>query len=106
MTKLLQTKRELDHALAALADGGSGAAGTLECRVASLQQALLDTPATSLDDIEARLQVIRTLAAGLGEPGYLLHLIGATLSDVHALQAAGKSAGGRRGAGDSPVSAG
>lgn len=106
MTKLSQTKRELDHALAALAAGGSGATGTLECRIASLQQTLLETPATSLDDIEARLQVIRTLVAGLGEPGYLLHLIDATLGDVHALRAAGKSASGRRDAGDSPVPSG
>jgi hypothetical protein len=98
MTKLSQTGRELGHALAALAAGGSGALGTLECRVASLQQDLLAMPATTLADIEARLQVMRALIASLGEPGYLLQLIDATLRDLNAMRNA-------RDAGGEPVAA-
>lgn len=106
MTNLSQTKRELEHALAALAAGGSGAVGTLECRVASLQQDLLATPAATLADIEARLQVVRALTAGLGEPGYLLQLIDATLRDLHAMRNAGEGGGAPVAAvdpGDSPA---
>lgn len=106
MTKLAQTKQELEHALAALAAGGSGSVGNIECRVASLQQTLLDTPASSLSDIEARLQVMRSLIAGLGEPGYLMHLIDATIVDLRAMQNKTGQAGGEAGPGDSAVRGG
>lgn len=86
-------QRELAHAEAALRQPGSGALGTLECRVADLQQRLLTTPARSLGDVEARLEVIRDLVASLGEPGYLLHLVDATLADLRALAATEAQAG-------------
>lgn len=77
-----QTKRELDLAQRALRTPGSGSIATLECRVAGLQEQLLATKAGTLADIEARLDVMRQLIEGLGEPGYLLHLVNATLDDV------------------------
>jgi len=51
------TKRELDHATAALAEPGAGA----------------------LADIEARLQLIREMVAAIAFPGYLLNVVDATL---------------------------
>lgn len=83
---LADTKRELDHALAALATPGAGAIGNLECRVADLQVRLLSTPARSLVDVAARLALIRDLVAGLGPAGYLLQLVEATLQDVERLR--------------------
>lgn len=83
---LAETKRELDLALVALATPGAGAIGNLECRVADLQVRLL-APARSLADIAARLTLIRDLVAGLGQPGYLLQLVNATLADVERLHA-------------------
>jgi hypothetical protein len=82
-------ERELHAALATLDEPGAGARSTLECRVADLQQRVLATPARSLADIEARLLIMRAVAASLGEPGYLLHLIDATLADVRSMGAAG-----------------
>jgi hypothetical protein len=86
-SSLRQVKQELDQALAAAADPGAGAIGNLECRVAELQQRLLAAPAASLVDVETRLVLIRDLVAGLGPPGYLLHLVEATLADVRSLAA-------------------
>lgn len=84
-------ERELRKAMAILHEPGAGARGTLECRVADLQQRVLATPARSLADVEARLRVMRAVAASLGEPGYLVHLIDATLADVRAINAAAGS---------------
>jgi hypothetical protein len=84
-----QVGRELDITRRALAETGSGAQGTLECRLADLQHRLLAAPAQSLDDVEAKLRVVRTLVAELGPRGYLLDLVEATLADVQALQRAG-----------------
>ena len=81
---LRQVKRELDLALAAV-ETGAGARATLECRVADLQQRLIATPAALLSDVETRLVLIRDLVADLGPPGYLAHLVEATLADVRAL---------------------
>lgn len=86
---MARLERELHKAMATLDEPGAGARGTLECRVADLQQRVLLTPARSLADVEARLLVMRTVAASLGEPGYLLHLIDATLADVRSMGAAG-----------------
>lgn len=80
------TGRALGQALDALLVPGSGAISMLECRVAGLEEKLLATPARSLADVAARLAIIRRLVAGLGEPGYLLHLVDATLADVQAMQ--------------------
>jgi hypothetical protein len=88
-TPVSRLERELRQAMASLNEPGSGARGTLECRVADLQQRLLVTPARSLADLEARLLVMRTVAASLGEPGYLVHLIDATLADIRSMRAAG-----------------
>ena len=82
-------ERELRKAMAALDEPYVGARGTLECRVADLQQRVLVTPARSLADVEARLRIIRAVAASLGEPGYLVHLIDATIADVRSMDAAG-----------------
>lgn len=82
-------EHELRKALASLDEPGAGARGTLECRVADLQQRVLATPARSLADVEARLLVMRAVAASLGEPGYLVHLIDATLADVRAIGTGG-----------------
>ncbi|MFO1127696.1 MAG: hypothetical protein U1E66_04565 [Rhodospirillales bacterium] len=83
--RLRQVMRELDLALAAATEPGAGAIGNLECRIADLQQRFLATPAVSLADVETRLGLIRHLVAGLGPPGYLLHLVDATLADVRRL---------------------
>ncbi len=80
------TKRELDKASAALDQPGSGAVGNLECRVSDLQVRFIDTPAQSLDDIEARLELIRTMVVSLGPAGYLLNVVDATLEDVRAMR--------------------
>lgn len=85
-TTLADTRRELAHALQALATPGAGAIGNLECRVADLQTRFLATPARTLADVAARLALIRDLVAGLGPAGYLLQLVDATLKDVEQLQ--------------------
>jgi len=81
------TKRELDHAAAALAEPGAGALANLECRVSDLQVRFVSTPAQDLADIEARLQLIREMVAAIGSPGYLLNVVDATLEDVRAMRA-------------------
>jgi hypothetical protein len=81
--------RELRQAIVALDEPGAGARGNLECRVADLQERVLVTPAHSLSDVEARLVIMRDVAASLGEPGYLLQLIDATLADIRSMAAAG-----------------
>lgn len=80
-----ETGKELAKAEAALAEPGAGALGTLECRVADLQERMVSTPARDLADVAARLETIRALVAGLGQAGYLLALVDATLADVRAL---------------------
>ena len=84
---VVETKRRLDVALASLEQPGAGAIGTLECQIGTLQEAMVATPARSLADIEARLQMIGELVATLGPRGYLAQLVEATLADVKALQA-------------------
>ncbi|TVR80176.1 MAG: hypothetical protein EA405_11335 [Rhodospirillales bacterium] len=79
-------ERDLAKAEAALAASGSGSLANLECRLADLQQRYLATPARSLEDLESRLRVIREVVAGMGEAGYLLHLVDAALTDVRALR--------------------
>ena len=60
-----QTKRELDHAIAALADPGAGAIANLECRVSDLQVRLISTPARDLADVEDVKSDDTTTADGL-----------------------------------------
>ena len=81
------TKRELDHATAALAEPGAGALANLECRVSDLQVRVISTPARDLADIEARLQLIRGMVAALGPARYLLNVVDATLEDIRAMRA-------------------
>jgi hypothetical protein len=80
------TKRELDRATAALAEPGAGALANLECRVSDLQVRFLSTPARDLADIEARLQSIREMVVAIGDAGYLLNVVDATLEDVRAMR--------------------
>jgi hypothetical protein len=82
---LSEVKRDLDAATLALHQPGAGAPANLECRLADVQQRFLTTPATSLADVVLRLEVMADIVRGLGEPGYLLHLIEATREDVGAL---------------------
>ncbi len=82
---LADTKRAMDQARAALSEEGSGAVGMLECRLAGLQDTFLATPATDWRDLEARLMAIREIVVGLGEKGYLLHLVDAALADLRRL---------------------
>jgi len=79
-------KRQLDHATDALNTSGIANPANLECRVSDLRDRLLSTPARTLADLEVRLTVMRDLVAGLGPPGYLAHLVNATLEDVRAMQ--------------------
>ncbi|MCP5365358.1 MAG: hypothetical protein H6905_09050 [Hyphomicrobiales bacterium] len=79
-------KRQLDHATDALKASGMGNPANLECRVSDLRDRLLSVPARSLNDLEVRLAVMRDLIAGLGPPGYLAHLVNATLDDVKEMQ--------------------
>jgi len=81
------TKRELDHATAALAEPGAGTLANLECRVSDLQVQFISTPARDLADIEARLQLIREMVAAIGSAGYLLNVVVATLEDIRAMRA-------------------
>ena len=87
---LTETKRAMDHTRAALAEEGSGAVGMLECRLAGLQDTFLTTPAKDWHDVEVRLMAIREIVAGLGDKGYLFHLVNATLEDVRALGRTGR----------------
>jgi hypothetical protein len=87
---VVATKRDLDKASAALQEPGAGAIGNLECRVSDLRVRLISTPATTLADIEARLDVIRTLVASLGPAGYLLNVVDATLEDVRSMRTRGE----------------
>lgn len=82
---LADTKRAMDQARAALGEAGSGAVGTLECRLAGLQDTFLATPARDWRDLEARMLAIREIVVGLGERGYLSHLVDAALADVRRL---------------------
>lgn len=84
--RLIDTKRELDAAMTALADCGSAERSNLECRIAGLQDRFLARRASSLDDVAVRLGAIRALVASLGEAGLLLNLVDAALADVEALQ--------------------
>lgn len=86
-SELALTKREMDLAADALATAGAGSIGNLECRMADLQVRFLTTPARTLPEISLRLEAIRSLVAGLGEPGYLLQLVDATLNDVRGMSA-------------------
>lgn len=79
-------KRQLDHATHALKAPGMGNPANLECRVSDLRDRLLSVPARSLNDLEVRLAVMRDLIADLGPPGYLAHLVNATLDDVKVMQ--------------------
>lgn len=82
---LAEVKRLVDQAAAALAQPGAGALPTLECRLADLQDRFLATRARSLADVIVRLEAIREVVLGLGEPGYLLHLVDAAINDLRAL---------------------
>lgn len=88
MMPMRQLQRELSQTERAVHDAGAGtgAIGTLECRLADLQGRLLTTGARSLDDVVAKLEVARSLVEGLGPRGYLLDLIDAILADVCALR--------------------
>lgn len=92
---LNDTKNQLDMAMAALNVPGAGAIGSLECRVADLQNRFLTTPARDLTGIEARLVAIRDLVADLGDGGYLLQLVTATLDDVRAMRSPPSGAAGQ-----------
>lgn len=83
------TQRALEASLDALAAAGAAERPNLECRIASLQNQALSARAGDLDDLEVRLRAIRSLVAGMGEPGLLLHLVDAALADVDALKAKG-----------------
>ena len=80
------TKRELDRATAALAEPGAGALANLECRVSDLQVRFLSIPSRDLADIEARLQSLREMVVAIGDAGYLLNVVDATLEDVRAMR--------------------
>lgn len=90
-SELALTKREMDLAADALATAGAGSIGNLECRMADLQVRFLTTPARTLPEISLRLEAIRSLVVGLGEPGYLLQLVDATLEDLRRLSATNAS---------------
>lgn len=79
--------RALDQAGDALAAAPPSMVANLECRLAGLQDRFLAARAGGLGDLEARLGQIRAIVAGLGEGGYLLHLVDAAIADVRALQA-------------------
>lgn len=85
-TSVAATKRDLDKALAALDQPGAGALANLECRVSDLQVRFISTPARTLFDIEARLELIRMMVESLGPAGYLLNVVNATLDDVRTMR--------------------
>lgn len=80
-----QLGRELLLAEEALRQPGGGAIGSLECRVAGLRDELLATPARSLDEVVAKLEVLRALIAASAGEGYALHLCQAILREARAL---------------------
>lgn len=82
---LTRTKQVMDQTSAAIAEESSGAIGMLECRLASLQDTFLATPARDWRDLEARILAIREIVTALGEKGYLAHLVDAALKDVQDL---------------------
>ena len=84
------TKRDLDKASAALGEPGSGNPANLECRVSDLQVRLISTPARTLADIQARLEVIQTMIESLGPAGYLYSVVNATLKDVRTMREQGE----------------
>jgi hypothetical protein len=86
---LAQIGRELTLARQALHEPGAGAPGSLECRVAGLHDRFLSTPARSLADVAARLEVIRSVVEGLGPRGELLDLVEAGIADVRGLMSSG-----------------
>lgn len=79
--------RALDATADAMATAPASMTANLECRLAGLQDRFLATRAVTLADLEARLRQIRAIVAGLGEPGYLLHLVDAALADIAAMNA-------------------
>jgi hypothetical protein len=79
---ITRLKRELNAAQQALREPGAGAPANLECRVADLQERLLSTPARTLGDVAARLDVARTIVRSLGPRGYLLDLIETCIADL------------------------
>lgn len=84
---LATTQRALDATLARLGNVGVAERPNLECRIASLQDRALCTRAEDLDDLEVRLRAIRVLVVQMGEPGLLLNLVDAALTDVGSLKA-------------------
>lgn len=84
--RLGELKREIDHAMSALPKIETSALSNLMCRISDLQSRFLGTEARTLADLEIRLGMIREIVAGLGEPGFLLHLIDAAMKDVRSLQ--------------------
>jgi hypothetical protein len=81
-----ELKREIDHAMNALPKIETSALSNLMCRISDLQSRFLGTEARTLAELEIRLGMIRDIVAGLGEPGFLLHLVDAAVKDVRVLQ--------------------
>jgi hypothetical protein len=79
-------KRDVDRAAAALSGAEVSMQANLTCRLAELQERALRTRAVSLDDLEARLLMIREIVAKLGPAGFLLHLVDAALDDLRAMK--------------------
>lgn len=84
--RLAELKREIDHAMNALPKIETSALSNLMCRISDLQSRFLGTEARTLAELEIRLGMIRDIVAGLGEPGFLLHLVDAAVNDVRGLQ--------------------
>lgn len=81
-----ELKREIDHAMSALPRIETSALSNLMCRISDLQARFLGAEARTLAELEIRLGMIRDIVAGLGEPGFLLHLVDAAVNDVRSLQ--------------------
>ena len=90
--QLAALARALDATTAELAAAPASMVANLECRLAGLQDRFLVTRAVTRADLQARLTQIRSIVAGLGEAGYLLHLVDAARADVAALQRAADQA--------------
>ena len=84
--RLAELKREIDHAMSALPKIETSALSNLMCRISDLQSRFLGAEARTLAELEIRLGMIRDIVAGLGEPGFLLHLVDAAVNDVRGLQ--------------------
>lgn len=84
--RLGELKREIDHAMSALPKIETSALSNLMCRISDLQSRFLGTEARTLAELEIRLGMIREIVVGLGEPGFLLHLVDAAVRDVRGLQ--------------------